>query len=164
MVITWTDERVDGLKRMHAEGHSFREIGAAIGVSRNAAIGKAKRMGLVVRPMSGPKPKKPKAPKAAPKAVRTNRPAVRSETIASLQQYKLRCVEIVPLNLQLSELEPDSCRYPDGGWDGDDKPETPITFCGHPRVGSSSYCMPHFALTCQTEGPARATATLREVA
>lgn len=42
----WTMERIDTLRQMHAGGHTCREIGMAIGTSRNAVIGKLHRLGL----------------------------------------------------------------------------------------------------------------------
>jgi len=46
----WTDERLDELKKLWAEGVSISQIGEALGVSRNAIAGKAHRMGLPKRP------------------------------------------------------------------------------------------------------------------
>jgi GcrA cell cycle regulator len=75
---------------------------------------------------------------------------------------ELRCVEIDPRHLSLTELERDDCRYPYGG----DEEGEAITFCGHPRRHGSSYCTAHFHLT---RGPgaaserAAATVSLRLV-
>lgn len=47
MAFSWTDERVETLKRLFViEGMSASLIGARMGVSRNAAIGKLHRMGI----------------------------------------------------------------------------------------------------------------------
>lgn len=44
----WSDERSDKLRKLVAEGHSYGVIAKMIGgVSRNAAIGRAKRLGLI---------------------------------------------------------------------------------------------------------------------
>src|SRR5689334_24902519 len=43
---TWTDERIELLKRHFEAGLSCREIAADIGVSRNAVIGKLSRLNL----------------------------------------------------------------------------------------------------------------------
>lgn len=47
----WTPERVEQLKRLHAEGRSYSEMARALGegISREAATGKARRLGLPER-------------------------------------------------------------------------------------------------------------------
>jgi GcrA cell cycle regulator len=78
--MSWTDERIERLKKMWAQGATASQIADELGgVSRNAVIGKAHRLGLEQRP-SPVKPgeeketKKPaaapaaSAPKSAPKA------------------------------------------------------------------------------------------------
>ena len=72
--MSWTDERVELLKKMWNEGHSASQIAKELGgVTRNAVIGKVHRLGLSNR--NGPETDatadaKPKAaaepPKAAP--------------------------------------------------------------------------------------------------
>ena len=80
--MSWTDERVELLKKMWGEGQSASQIAKELGgVTRNAVIGKVHRLGLSNRagaagPAAKPEPKpaakpeaaKPKAhaPKAAP--------------------------------------------------------------------------------------------------
>ena len=45
--MSWTDERIDRLKAMWAEGKTASAIAEELGgVSRNAVIGKAHRLGL----------------------------------------------------------------------------------------------------------------------
>ncbi|MEM1130460.1 MAG: GcrA family cell cycle regulator, partial [Pseudomonadota bacterium] len=45
--MSWTDERVDTLKRMWNEGKSASQIAKELGgVTRNAVIGKVHRLGL----------------------------------------------------------------------------------------------------------------------
>jgi GcrA cell cycle regulator len=47
----WTDERVDALKTLWAEGHSASQIAKKLGgVTRNGVIGKVHRLGLSGRP------------------------------------------------------------------------------------------------------------------
>ena len=49
--MSWTDERVETLKRMWSEGQSASQIAKEPGgVTRNAVIGKAHRLGLKSRP------------------------------------------------------------------------------------------------------------------
>ena len=45
--MSWTDERVNVLKKLWAEGHSASQIAKQLGgVTRNAVIGKVHRLGL----------------------------------------------------------------------------------------------------------------------
>jgi GcrA cell cycle regulator len=49
--MSWTEERIDRLKAMWAEGSTASQIADELGgVSRNAVIGKAHRLGLEARP------------------------------------------------------------------------------------------------------------------
>ncbi len=69
--MSWTDERIDTLRTMWEKGLTASQIAEALGgVSRNAVIGKAHRLGLQARP-SPVKPNEPdaKAATSAPKPV-----------------------------------------------------------------------------------------------
>lgn len=66
MTDVWTDERVEELKRLWGEGLTTGEIGKALGVSKNAVVGKAHRLGLKGRPSPIKRVKQAK-PKAEPK-------------------------------------------------------------------------------------------------
>ncbi|WP_343559300.1 GcrA family cell cycle regulator [Kiloniella sp. b19] len=48
--MNWTEERIELLKKLWAEGHSASQIGKELGVSKNAVVGKAHRMKLSARP------------------------------------------------------------------------------------------------------------------
>ena len=66
--MSWTDERVETLKKMWAEGQSASQIAKELGgVTRNAVIGKVHRLGLSNRVGGTPEPAKAKAD-PAPKA------------------------------------------------------------------------------------------------
>ena len=72
--MSWTEERIERLKSMWTKGATASQIAEELGgVSRNAVIGKAHRLGLESRPSpvkaGEEKEKKAKAP-AAPKAAR----------------------------------------------------------------------------------------------
>jgi GcrA cell cycle regulator len=63
--MSWTDERIDTLRKMWEAGQTASQIAEELGgVSRNAVIGKAHRLGLQSRP-SPVKPNEPDAAKAA---------------------------------------------------------------------------------------------------
>ena len=64
--MSWTEERIDRLKKMWASGSTASQIAEELGgVSRNAVIGKAHRLGLESRP--SPVKAADKKKKAAPK-------------------------------------------------------------------------------------------------
>ncbi|WP_341213508.1 GcrA family cell cycle regulator [uncultured Limimaricola sp.] len=66
--MSWTDERVETLKKMWNEGQSASQIAKELGgVTRNAVIGKVHRLGLSNRTGVAPQPA-PAAPQAAPSA------------------------------------------------------------------------------------------------
>lgn len=110
--MSWTDERIERLKSMWASGSTASQIADELGgVSRNAVIGKAHRLGLESRPSPvkpgeekekkakaapAPKAEKPKpAPKAAP-------PAPAAQAIPS----------IAPADSPADEEAPDSVTAP----------------------------------------------------
>ena len=74
--MSWTEERIERLKSMWTEGATASQIAEELGgVSRNAVIGKAHRLGLESRPSPvKPGEEKEKKAKAAP-APKTARPA-----------------------------------------------------------------------------------------
>ncbi|SFA86019.1 GcrA cell cycle regulator [Poseidonocella pacifica] len=95
--MSWTDERVELLKKMWGEGQSASQIAKELGgVTRNAVIGKVHRLGLSNRTggaapqatgkpaeaTAAPQPKAKEAPKPAPKPVR-EAPAPRPEPVVS---------------------------------------------------------------------------------
>ena len=149
----WAPAHCDALREYLAKGMSYSQIADAInakfetGYSRNAAIGRARRMGLAGPVDSGDRPKQP--PKAGAKGLDKARerhvpePPRPFASIERAEPPKLRCVEIVPRHLALIDLEDGHCRYPYGG----DADGEAITFCGHPQRTGSSYCTPHFHLT-----------------
>ena len=67
--MSWTDERIEKLTKMWEGGATASQIADELGgVSRNAVIGKAHRLGLKARPSqvkTNEKPARPAAPKKA---------------------------------------------------------------------------------------------------
>ncbi len=165
---SWAPGHTDALREYLAKGMPYSEIAGAINAtfgtaySRNAAIGRARRMGLAgpVRPTELPG----HWPKLPSKAKAPSRPKPREQRVPEflrpmpifrrVDTAPLRCVEIVPRHLDLVDLEPGDCRYPYGG----DEEGEAITFCGHPRREGSSYCAPHFHLTRGPGTPAERAA------
>ena len=95
--MSWTDERIEKLTKMWEGGSTASQIAEELGgVSRNAVIGKAHRLGLKARPSpvkpnekeaAAPAPKAPKAEAAprsapAPRQAAPARPAVAAPSAA----------------------------------------------------------------------------------
>lgn len=73
--MSWTDERVETLKRMWAEGQSASQIAKELGgVTRNAVIGKVHRLGLSNR-VGGKDEEEGEAPAARPEPAPQPAPA-----------------------------------------------------------------------------------------
>ena len=82
--MSWTDERVETLKKMWGEGQSASQIAKELGgVTRNAVIGKVHRLGLSNRTGAAPTPAPAAAPPVAP-AVATGKPAPRDKPAAKV--------------------------------------------------------------------------------
>jgi GcrA cell cycle regulator len=136
---SWTDERVALLKRHFEEGMTCSEIARAMGISRNAVIGKLSRLGLS-RPKtaSGGLTLRKAAPRG-PKIVTQRRilTALRAEPEPAEEiPSEFRCT--------LLELSRDTCRWPVSGPQGSD-----IAFCGSRRVDGLPYCAAHARLAYQ---------------
>ena len=88
----WTEERVETLRRLWAEGLSASQIAAQLGgVSRNAVIGKVHRLKLSGRgrnpaaPARQKKPAQPAPAKAPPRPAHSQRPIAPSVGATALQ-------------------------------------------------------------------------------
>jgi len=94
--MSWTDERIDRLKELWTQGNTASQIADELGgVSRNAVIGKAHRLGLQSRPSpvkpnegpgeTAPSPFEPEAPaeaEAAPETARAEAEEMETEAEA----------------------------------------------------------------------------------
>jgi len=162
----WAPEHSEALRELVPRGMSYSEVADAINAkfgtsyTRNATIGRGKRMGLGSPERSDRRPKPPPRNKAV-KLSRTSEkksrrrpatePSEQDPRPDRAEPVKLRCVGVSPRLLSLVDLEDGGCRYPYGG----DKDGEAIAFCGHPRLAGSSYCAPHFHLTRDGNAPER---------
>ena len=153
----WPPAHSEALREYFAKGMSYSAIADAINAkfgtfyTRNAALGRAKRMRLEGPTQSeeqGRPAPEPGAPglQIYPHRIRERRvsefwrlPPVFEAT----EVEKLRTADVVPRHLPLPALGCGDCRYPYGG----DKQGEAITFCGHPQRPGSSYCAAHFDLS-----------------
>lgn len=131
---TWTDEPVRVLESMWTNGKFAVDIAKAIGggLTKNAIIGKARRMGFK-RPDYAP------GTRYAPHKTPRKNPAYRPK-VANRSRIVSAPPDIVPLHISLGELTSTTCRFPYGT-------VAPYTFCGHPILEESPYCPFHHIKT-----------------
>lgn len=163
--MNWTDERVEMLRKLWAEGLSASQIAAQLGnVTRNAVIGKVHRLKLSGRgktTSSTPRVKKAStasAPRSsAPRASSSRMSHGHSVGNAALKMDYVSVVrsqpmaEILPLlvvpvsrELKLVQLSETTCKWPNGDPMLDD-----FSFCGNEAPDSSPYCGYHSRLAYQ---------------
>lgn len=166
--MSWTDERIALLKKMWKEGKSAADIAKVLakGVTRNAVIGKAHRMGLSGRPSpikntpakkeAAPKAAKPAAAAPAARGAKKTRAAAPAKPNLALvkeaEELKKIEKEAVPVGggVALIDLTERMCKWPIG-----DPKEPDFTFCGLGiRVGTP-YCPNHAAMAYQTSSRSR---------
>ncbi len=142
----WTDERVDLLKRLWAEGLSASQIAQKLGgVTRNAVIGKVHRLGLSGRAT----PSRPARRTVKPAAARPQRSA---PPAAAARPAAPPPAPVEPAPLPNGEfatvltLGSHICKWPIG--DPDD-PE--FRFCGRHASAASPYCEAHARLAYQPQ-------------
>lgn len=166
--MAWTDERVELLKKLWAEGLSARQIADQLGgVTRNAVIGKVHRLGLSGRATtSRPKTMRPRKKRVdatiKPAVGRAASAAVNPRAAASHQSPGLENFPsammapidelVIPLKdrVTMETLKESHCKWPIG-----DPSEDDFHFCGHNRHGDGVYCEFHTAKAYQ---PARRAA------
>jgi GcrA cell cycle regulator len=151
--ITWTEERVELLKRLWADGRSASQIAAEIGgCSRNAVIGKVHRLGLSGRvkpgPTGDPKPRKVERPAGAPApepvaapAPGPARPAL--ELVAETGAAR-EVAAPVSERVTIMELRESMCRWPMG-----DPTAADFRFCGCRTIPGLPYCTHHAQVAYQ---------------
>ena len=117
--MTWTADRIAEVTRLWNQGLTTAEIGKLVGVSKNAIVGKAHRLGLP------PRPSPIKREARAPRPVR----------------HEHRHVERTsppPVQLVIS-TNGATCKWPIGH-----PGEPSFGFCGQPSVEGKPYCAEHY--------------------
>jgi GcrA cell cycle regulator len=152
--MSWTDERVETLKKLWADGLSASQIATELGsVTRNAVIGKVHRLGLSGRAKSpssaAPRQRKPRG---ASHMLRVSRSSTRGNT-ALAHSYEFDTEpepepidNVIPLGQRRSllELTEDTCRWPIG-----DPGTADFFFCGGAAITSMPYCAYHSRVAYQ---------------
>ncbi|MBI4723670.1 MAG: GcrA cell cycle regulator [Rhodomicrobium sp.] len=165
--MSWTDERVELLKKLWADGLSASQIATKLGeVTRNAVIGKVHRLGLAGR--------------ATTSRIRTARPRSNIALFparSAQMQYRTfgntalkeapqerRAAAVIPLRalpdldpapeglITLIDLKETMCHWPIG-----DPMEEGFHFCGRRKGFGSPYCEHHSAIAYNPTARRRAS-------
>jgi len=159
--MSWTDERVELLKKLWGEGLSASQIAGRLGsVTRNAVIGKVHRLGLSGRATTSrmkthrPRSRIASAKRAAkPRFAQLGNPAVRALYAPDAEPFIPMGEELdIPLaeRKSIQTLTECSCRWPIGD------PQTPeFHFCGKNKVPALPYCEFHARRAFQPAMPRR---------
>ena len=164
--MSWTDERVELLKKLWAEGLSASQIAGQLGgVTRNAVIGKVHRLGLSGRATTS---------RVKPNRVRRNKTARQnnaprlglfSNSNAALrtlsngpdgpreEPFRSQYVELdIPPEerVDLVDLKEGQCRWPIG-----DPTDPEFHFCGRDANDGAPYCEYHTRVAYQPAQPRR---------
>jgi GcrA cell cycle regulator len=153
-VLTWSDDRVEQLKKLWEAGLSASQIAAELGnVTRNAVIGKVHRLGLSGRAKS-PSSAAPRQRKARPAQhmMRVQRPVSRGNTALAhafeveMEPDPIAYDNVVPMSQRLSllELNEATCHWPIG-----DPSSSEFFFCGGKALVSLPYCAHHSRIAYQ---------------
>ncbi len=131
--MTWTPERIEALRRLHALGLTHAEIALKLGLTRHMVRGKVRRLGLPLR--------KPVIIKHTPTPPPALLPLPATPPLLAADQSYMQALG--------DSLTPRSCRFPHG-----DLRDQTLRWCGAPvTLVGASYCREHHALCYSTELP-----------
>ena len=148
--MSWTDERVELLKKLWADGLSASQIAAELGgITRNAVIGKVHRLGLSGRAKSpsssSPRPRKARS---SGHMMRISRPAIRGNTALAYDYDAEPEPELIEIPLEqrktLLQLNDKTCHWPVG-----DPGSGDFFFCGGESADDKPYCSFHARVAYQ---------------
>ena len=141
--MSWTDKKVNKLKELWGKGQTASQIAEIIGgVSRNAVIGKAHRLNLSAKI----KTRSAVSQNISGTSLTNNnlKKGGRKHRFKSLLLDK----SFEPAkNLQLEELNEQTCKYMEGHPNEKDS-----SFCGRKTVEKFSYCPLHLMIVFQPKG------------
>src|SRR5262249_48995536 len=142
----WTDERVERLKTLWADGLSASQCAKILGgVSRSAVVGKIFRLGLTGRGAPTQRARQPRPP-GAPRPAATGVAGAKRRARPTIVELEDTCclpadqsADAVPF----LERRLDQCAWP--LWD-EDTPILERMCCGSPQVPDRPFCLRHARL------------------
>lgn len=153
--MSWTEERVEQLKKLWTEGHSASQIANQLGgVTRNAVIGKVHRLGLSGRATpSRPVKRPPRLARPKPNPNRVVRKPEVEETVVpettTLPAVAATSEPLAPAKLSNGDfasvlnIRESMCKWPIG-----DPMDKDFAFCGRAAAGGP-YCAEHAKVAFQ---------------
>ena len=138
----WTDEKVEQLRQLWAQGLTANEIAKKLDVTKNAIVGKVHRLCLTARPSPIKFKNQEQQVENAeqPAAVETEREEQEievAEEVAVVPQTAVKS-EKEHTNIKLVNLDSHTCRWPIGDPRDDD-----FCFCGKKVRSGQTYCDEH---------------------
>ncbi len=155
--MSWTDERVDQLKKLWLDGLSASQIAQELGgVTRNAVIGKVHRLGLSGRAKTAShaaisRQKRParssfnqKPQRSTQKPLSNGQLKVSGYAERGSTALQVSLTAPTSLMLCLTDLTERTCKWPVGDPQHDD-----FSFCGHDASDGTPYCAFHSSIAYQ---------------
>ena len=142
--MSWTEEKIAKLKELWGKGNTASQIAEIIGgVSRNAVIGKAHRLNLSAKIKT-----RSSISQSGISELRQSNNSLKKTSRKNKFRSLLLDKNFEPAkNLQLEDLNENTCKYMEGHPDEKDS-----AFCGRKTVEKFSYCPLHLMMVFQPKG------------
>lgn len=151
--MSWTDERVETLRKLWTDGLSAAQIAKQLGgVTRNAVIGKVHRLGLSGRISPARPPKRIPRPRLVKPQQNHSHGASSSPRLPAIIRPAPALETIEPQRLadgslhSLRDLSENLCKWPIG-----DPGDKEFGFCGRDKKCNSPYCDDHSRVAFQPQ-------------
>lgn len=170
--MVWTDEKVKLLVQLWESGQSITQIGKALGMTRNAVVGKAHRIGLAKRASPIMRSEKPAQPRVAPAHggghsahAAAPSPAPRPAPVRVKEEHAASPApahqgnQLTPAMLAaLTPATGPRCKWPIG-----DPKTADFDFCSHVALPGKPYCAAHCAQAYTNWNPESAVEAVKAI-